>query len=92
MHTVREFVEKSFKAIGKSIRWEGEAEQEVGYDEEGKVRVRVDPAYYRPTEVEQLLGNPAKANSKLGWTRQVKFDELVKEMVEADLVGVAAGD
>ncbi|KAG0335965.1 hypothetical protein BG005_004440, partial [Podila minutissima] len=92
MHTVREFVEKSFKATGKNIRWEGTAEEEVGIDDEGVIRVRVDPAYYRPTEVELLLGNPAKANEKLGWKRQVEFDALVEEMVKADLVGVAAGD
>ncbi|CAO3569120.1 unnamed protein product [Mortierella alpina] len=92
MHTVREFVEKSFKATGSSIRWEGSAEEEVGIDEKGVVRVRVDPAYYRPTEVELLLGNPAKANEKLGWKRQVEFDALVEEMVKSDLVGVAAGD
>jgi GDPmannose 4,6-dehydratase len=92
MHTVREFVEKSFKATGKSIRWEGSAEEEVGIDEAGVIRVRVDPAYYRPTEVELLLGQPAKANEKLGWKRKVTFDELVEEMVKADLIGVAAGD
>ncbi|KAF8949569.1 hypothetical protein BGZ46_005100 [Entomortierella lignicola] len=92
MHTVREFVEKSFRATGSTIRWEGTAEEEVGIDENGVVRVRVDPRYYRPTEVEQLLGNPAKANEKLGWKRQVTFDSLVEEMVKSDLVGVAAGD
>ncbi|KAG0215396.1 hypothetical protein BGX33_001245, partial [Mortierella sp. NVP41] len=92
MHTVREFVEKSFKATGKIIRWEGSAEEEVGLDQDGVIRVRVDPAYYRPTEVELLLGQPAKANEKLGWKRKVTFDELVEEMVKADLVGVAAGD
>ncbi|KAF9963910.1 hypothetical protein BGZ70_007110 [Mortierella alpina] len=92
MHTVREFVEKSFKATGSSIRWEGSAEEEVGIDEKGVIRVRVDPAYYRPTEVELLLGNPAKANEKLGWKRQVEFDALVEEMVKSDLIGVAAGD
>ncbi|KAF9946835.1 hypothetical protein BGZ65_009355 [Modicella reniformis] len=86
MHTVREFVEKSFKAVGSSIRWEGAAEQEVGLDQDGEIRVRVDPAYYRPTEVEQLLGNPTKANTKLD------FDSLVEEMVKSDLAGVAAGD
>ncbi|KAG0328108.1 hypothetical protein BG000_000643, partial [Podila horticola] len=92
MHTVREFVEKSFKATGTSIRWEGKEEQEVGIDDKGVVRVRVDPAYYRPTEVELLLGNPAKANTKLGWKRTVGFEDLVKEMVAADLAGVASGD
>ncbi|KAF9950018.1 hypothetical protein BGZ72_008252, partial [Mortierella alpina] len=92
MHTVREFVEKSFKAVGKSIRWEGTAEEEVGLDENGVIRVRVDPTYYRPTEVELLLGDPKKANDKLGWKRQVGFDELVEEMVKSDLIGVKSGD
>jgi len=92
MHTVREFVEKSFKAVNKTIRWEGSAEEEVGIDEAGVIRVRVDPAYYRPTEVELLLGQPAKANEKLGWKRKVTFDELVDEMVKADVIGVGAGD
>ncbi|KAF9356871.1 hypothetical protein BGX26_004596 [Mortierella sp. AD094] len=92
MHTVREFVEKSFKATGSTIRWEGSAEQEIGIDEKGVIRVRVDPAYYRPTEVEQLLGNPAKANEKLGWKRKVDFDSLVEEMVKADLISVATCD
>ncbi|KAF9997991.1 hypothetical protein BGZ79_008319 [Entomortierella chlamydospora] len=92
MHTVREFVEKAFAATRTTIRWEGEGENEVGIDHEGKIRVRVDPAYYRPTEVELLLGNPTKANTKLGWKRHVEFDALVEEMVKADLAGVAVCD
>jgi len=92
MHTVREFVEKSFKAVNKTITWEGSAEEEVGKDEKGVIRVRVDPSYYRPTEVELLLGNPTKANEKLGWKRSVGFDALVEEMMKSDLVGIAAGD
>jgi GDPmannose 4,6-dehydratase len=88
-HTVREFVEKSFKVVGVDIVWEGKAEREVGKDSKtGKVRVCVDPKYYRPTEVELLLGNPEKAHTKLGWTKKVGFDDLVKEMVLADIESV----
>jgi len=92
MHTVREFVEKSFAVAGKTITWSGAAEEEVGTDKEtGKVVVRIDPQYYRPTEVDLLLGNPAKAKRELNWTRKVDFDSLVKEMTLADLEGVKNG-
>ena len=85
MHTVREFIENAFAHVGIPIAWRGEAEQEVGVDTaSGKVVVRVDPRYYRPAEVEQLLGNPAKAATQLGWEPEVKFEELVRIMVEAD--------
>jgi len=86
MHTVREFVEKSFAVAGIQIRWEGKGEAEKGLDAAtGKVLVQIDPRYFRPAEVDLLLGNPAKADKKLGWKRKVGFDALVKEMVEADL-------
>ncbi len=86
MHTVREFVELSFKHVGIEIEWEGERENEVGKDKEtGKVLVEIDPAYYRPTEVDQLLGDYSKAKRELGWEPKIKFSELVKLMVEADL-------
>ena len=86
MHSVREFIEKSFALVGRPIRWEGEGVDEVGIDTStGKVVLRIDPRYFRPAEVEQLLGNPAKAREKLGWVPEVKFDELVKLMVEGDL-------
>ncbi len=85
MHTVREFIEKSLEYLDIKIRWEGEAVNEVGInDETGAIIVRIDPAYYRPTEVEQLLGNPAKAKKQLGWEPKVKFEELVRIMVKAD--------
>eukprot|EP01137_Pigoraptor_chileana_P016166 Opistho-2@5678 len=85
-HKVREYVEKAFKVIGVTIAWEGAAEQEVGRDAStGKVRVRVDPKYYRPAEVELLLGDPTKAKQTLGWTHKVSFDNLVTEMVLADI-------
>ena len=86
MHTVREFIEKSFAFLGREIRWEGEGVNETGIDcSTGNTVIRIDPRYFRPTEVEQLLGDPAKAEKKLGWVPEVKFDELVKIMVEGDL-------
>lgn len=84
-HSVREFVEKSFKAVGQTITWEGKGVDEVGKNQEGRIVVRVDPKYFRPTEVDELLGNPTKAETQLGWKRKVSFDELVKEMIEEDL-------
>ncbi|KAI8989623.1 GDP-mannose 4,6-dehydratase [Trametes punicea] len=85
-HPVREYVEKAFGVLGITIKWRGSGTDEEGYDEKtGKVVVRVDPRYFRPAEVDLLLGNPAKAERQLGWKRKVDFDSLVKEMVEADL-------
>ncbi len=85
MHTVREFTELSFKRAGVDIVWEGSDENEKGIDKKnGNVIVAVDPKFYRPTEVEQLLGNPAKAKEKLGWVPNVKFAELVDIMTVAD--------
>jgi len=85
-HRVREFVEKAFAVVGISVNWEGKGEQEIGIDaKSGKTIVKVDPRYFRPAEVELLLGNPGKAEEKLGWKRIVDFDSLVQEMVEADL-------
>jgi len=85
-HPVREFVEKSFQVVGVTIKWRNSGVQEEGYDAQSeRVVVRVDPQYFRPAEVDLLLGNPAKAERVLGWKRQVDFDSLVKEMVTADL-------
>ncbi|GJE86297.1 GDP-mannose 4,6-dehydratase [Phanerochaete sordida] len=85
-HPVREFVEKSFGILGTKIEWRGAGVDEEGIDTKtGKVIVKVDSRYFRPAEVELLLGNPAKADRLLGWKRKVDFDSLVKEMVEADL-------
>jgi GDPmannose 4,6-dehydratase len=85
MHTVREFVEKSFEVVGIKVAWEGEKENELGKDSKtGQILVKVDPKFYRPTEVEQLLGNPEKAKRILGWEPTVKFEELVKIMTIAD--------
>lgn len=87
-HSVREFVEKSFTQLGIELKWSGEGVEEEGTDvKTGKVVVKVDPRYFRPAEVELLLGDPTKAQNLLGWTRQVNFDSLVKEMVDADLQG-----
>ncbi|XP_078009775.1 GDP-mannose 4,6 dehydratase isoform X4 [Phascolarctos cinereus] len=86
VHSVREFVEKSFFYIGKTIVWEGKNENEVGRCKEtGKIHVTVDLKYYRPTEVDFLQGDCTKAKQKLKWKPRVAFDELVKEMVEADV-------
>lgn len=84
--TVREFVEKAFFEAGIEVQWQGEGVNEKGIDKAtGKVIVAVDPQYFRPTEVDLLLGNPAKAKEKLGWAPKTSFDELVKMMVQADL-------
>lgn len=86
MHTVREFVELAFAQVGIQIEWQGSGAAEKGIDAKtGVVRVEVDPRYFRPAEVELLLGNPSKANRELGWKPTVSFPELVKQMVEADL-------
>jgi GDPmannose 4,6-dehydratase len=85
MHSVREFVELAFAEVGRRIRWQGEGVDEVGIDEEtGAVLVRIDPRYFRPTEVEQLLGDPSKAKARLGWTHKTPFRQLVAEMVASD--------
>lgn len=88
-HTVREFTELAFKEAGIVIEWRGSGVNEEGIDSNtGKVLVEVNPRYFRPTEVELLLGDPAKAQQKLGWKRKVDFPELVKMMVEADMLEI----
>jgi GDPmannose 4,6-dehydratase len=88
-HSVREFVELAFAEVGCRIRWRGKGAEEVGYEaSSGKVLVRVDPRYFRPTEVEMLLGDASKAKRLLGWCHKTTFQELVKEMVEADLAAL----
>jgi GDPmannose 4,6-dehydratase len=84
-YSVRDFVDAAAKELGIVIRWEGTGVEEKGYDPAGKCIVAVDPRYFRPTEVETLLGDPSKAKEKLGWTPQTSFDELVAEMVREDL-------
>ncbi|MCX7727352.1 MAG: GDP-mannose 4,6-dehydratase, partial [Chitinispirillaceae bacterium] len=84
-HSVREFVEKAFGVLDTKIEWKGKGIDEVGIDvKSGKTVVRVDPKYYRPTEVDILVGDASKAAKKLGWEPKVKFEELVKIMTEAD--------
>ena len=84
--TVREFVETAFKVAGIQIRWEGEGISEVGINEEnGKTVVRVNPQFFRPAEVEILIGNPEKADTTLGWIREISFLELVTRMVHNDI-------
>ena len=91
MHTVREFCTLAFAEVGIKIRWEGTGVEEKGIDEEtGRVLVEVDPKYFRPAEVEQLLGDPTKAKTLLGWNpTQTPFPELVKIMVKHDMEKVA---
>jgi len=85
-HTVREFVEKSFAHIGRKIEWRGTGVTETGVEAgTGRVLVEIDPRYFRPTEVMQLLGDPSKARKKLGWQHRTSFDTLVQEMVRDDL-------
>ena len=86
MHTVREFIEKSFAHVGRKIEWQGRGVDEVAIDTTtGNTVMRIDPRYFRPAEVEQLLGNPAKAKKQLGWEPEVKFEQLVKIMTDGDL-------
>ena len=85
-HSVREFVEKAFAHIGRAVEWEGSGLNEKGIERgSGRVLVEVDARYFRPTEVDLLKGDPSKARSKLGWRHRIAFDELVREMVNADL-------
>jgi len=85
MRTVRDFVETAFKVVGHTITWSGEGVNEIGTDETGETVVSVDPAYYRPCEVDVLLGNPTKAETCLGWKRIVSFKNLVSRMVQNDM-------
>ena len=86
-HTVRDFCTLAFKTLGVNLRWEGEGVNEKGIDTAtGKILVEVDPKYFRPAEVDQLLGDPTKAKTKLGWNpRKTSFEDLVKIMVEHDM-------
>lgn len=98
-YSVREFIEKAAHAIGINIRWEGSGRKEVGIIDTctvtdggtmsscypGKVIVRIDPRYFRPSEVETLLGDPGKANSELGWVPEITLESMVEEMMQHDL-------
>ena len=88
--TVREFVETAFRHVGIEIAWEGQGVDEVGRDKEtGRVLVTINPEFFRPAEVEVLLGNPAKAEAELGWKREISFAQLVERMVKNDMEIVA---
>jgi GDPmannose 4,6-dehydratase len=85
-HSVREFVQRAAAHLDMDVQWEGKGVEERGIDRKtGKVIVRVDARYFRPTEVDTLLGDPTKARTKLGWKPEITFEQLVTEMIEADL-------
>jgi GDPmannose 4,6-dehydratase len=85
-HSVREFVERAFACTGREVMWRGRGIDEVGLDaRSGQELVRVDPRYFRPTEVALLQGDPSKAQTRLGWRHRTALPDLVREMVEADL-------
>lgn len=89
-HTVRDFVEKAFAEVDISLAWEGSGTSERGIDRKnGRVLVEIDPRYFRPTEVDLLIGDPTKAHRVLGWKHETSFSKLVSEMVRADLITVA---
>lgn len=91
-HSVREFVELAFREVGTEIEWVGGSKDEVGRcAKSGRTVIRIDPRYFRPTEVDLLLGDPTKARTKLGWQHKIGFRDLVKEMVAADVAAVAEG-
>lgn len=85
-HSVREFTELAFKEVGIEVEWKGKGAEEVGVNAaNGDILIEIDPRYFRPTEVDMLVGDPSKAREKLGWEAKVGFEELVKMMVEGDL-------
>jgi GDPmannose 4,6-dehydratase len=92
-HSVREFVERAFACVGRTVEWRGRGVEETGRDvRTGETLVRVDPRFFRPAEVDLLLGDPSKARRKLGWRHMIGFDELVREMVAADVAALARAD
>ena len=85
-HSVREFVERAFARVGRSIEWRGKGANEQGIEAKtGEVRIEIDPRYFRPTEVDLLIGDPSKAHQKLGWRHKIDFGSLIDEMVDCDL-------
>ena len=84
-YSVRTFIEKAFGVVGRTIRWEGAGAAEKGYDAAtGQVLIVINPYYFRPAEVESLLGDCTKAKEQLGWKKNISFDDMVREMVEYD--------
>jgi GDPmannose 4,6-dehydratase len=84
VHSVREFCEIAFAKVGLTLHWTGSEESEKGYDQDGNLRIKVNPDFYRPAEVDILCGDPTKAEKELGWKREYTFQKLVTEMVEND--------
>jgi GDPmannose 4,6-dehydratase len=84
-HSVRDFVDLAARKLGLKLKWSGKGLDEKAVDGAGQVRVAVDPRYFRPAEVDTLLGDPSKAKSKLGWSAKVSFEQLVEEMASEDL-------
>lgn len=85
-HSIREFCEVAFNEIGIKLTWNGSGVDETGIDEDsGKILVKINPEFFRPSEVDLLLGDPTKAETELGWKRKIDFPQLVKLMVENDL-------
>ena len=91
-YSVRDFVTMAAKKLGIDVSWKGQGVDEKGYDAQGKCIVEVDPRYFRPTEVETLLGDATKARTKLGWSATTSFEQLVDEMVSADLESAKRDD
>jgi GDPmannose 4,6-dehydratase len=86
-HSVRDFAEKAAAALGMRIEWRGRGAEEAGVDRKsGRTVLRIDPRYFRPTEVDTLLGDASRARRELGWSPTIGFDDMVREMVEADRV------
>jgi GDPmannose 4,6-dehydratase len=90
-HSVREFVELAFRAANHTLHWEGEGVEEVGTDETGRIVVRVNPAFYRPAEVDLLIGDASRAERLLGWKRTISFEALVERMVKNDVRPISIG-
>ena len=87
---VRDFVSKAFREVGITLTFKGEGIEEQGLcADTGRVYVQIDPRYFRPTEVELLIGDPSKAREKLGWSHEIKWDALCAEMVREDMITVA---
>jgi len=91
-YSVRLFVELAAREMGFGLRWTGDGVDEKGFDKDGRRIVAVDPRYFRPAEVETLLGDASKAGAKLGWEPQSSFESLVKEMVQVDLSAATRDD
>lgn len=91
-HSVREFVELAFEMVGMPIEWTGNGQNEKGLDKKsGRALIEIDPRFYRPSEISSRVGNPTKARNELGWVHRTTFDQLVTEMVEADMRMAASG-